>query len=120
MIQDFCATLQIARRSIDDREIFDRCLYPIINEGAKILQEGIALRASDIDVALQFGYGWPVYRGGPMFEADRLGLPEVLRRLRELEAEHGDRFKPASLIESLAESGQGFRDVRPATRQSAA
>ena len=120
VIQDFCATLQIARRSIDDREIFDRCLYPIINEGAKILQEGIALRASDIDVALQFGYGWPVYRGGPMFEADRLGLPEVLRRLRELEAEHGDRFKPASLIESLAESGQGFRDVRPATRQSAA
>jgi 3-hydroxyacyl-CoA dehydrogenase len=109
VIREFSAKHRIARRPVSDEEILERCLYPIINEGAKVLEEGIALRSSDIDVALQFGYGWPAYRGGPMFEADRIGLPKVLERLKALEVRHGERYRPAALIERLVAEGKLLR-----------
>jgi 3-hydroxyacyl-CoA dehydrogenase len=109
IIRDFSTKRGIARRPISDEEIFERCLYPVINEGAKVLAEGIALRSSDIDVALQFGYGWPAYRGGPMFEADRIGLPKVLERLKALELRYGERFRPSALIERLVAERQTLR-----------
>ena len=78
IIRDFAASKGIAQRRIDDQEILERCLYPMINVGAKILEEGKAQRASDIDIVWIYGYGWPVYRGGPMFYADTVGLKTVL------------------------------------------
>ncbi|MET0987378.1 MAG: 3-hydroxyacyl-CoA dehydrogenase NAD-binding domain-containing protein [Steroidobacteraceae bacterium] len=92
----------------DPAELLARLLYPVINEGARILEEGIALRASDIDIALQLGYGWPVYTGGPMFWANTVGLPKIVAKLRELEAKHGDAFKPAQLLVKLASEGGKF------------
>ncbi len=96
------------RRSISDDEILERLVYPMINEGAKILGEGIAQRASDIDVVWINGYGWPVYRGGPMFFADTIGVDTVLARLREFQERFGDDFKPAKNLEEVAASGKGF------------
>jgi 3-hydroxyacyl-CoA dehydrogenase len=83
-------------------------LYPVVNEGAKLLDEGIALRASDIDVAAILGYNWPVYTGGPMFWADTVGLPRIVAKLKELEAVYGDLFKPTALLEKLAGEGKSF------------
>jgi 3-hydroxyacyl-CoA dehydrogenase len=101
----------IQRRTISDQEILERLLYPMLNEGAKILEEGIAVRPSDIDVIWVYGYGWPVYRGGPMFWADQIGLRAVRDRLREYGRRTGDGFwKPAPLLERLAEQGKGFLD----------
>ena len=90
------------------REILERCIYPMINEGAKILEEGKAQRASDIDIVWINGYGWPVYRGGPMFYADTVGLKAVLAKLKEFQAKFGDDFKPAALLEKLAAEGGAF------------
>ncbi|SEP07805.1 3-hydroxyacyl-CoA dehydrogenase [Methylobacterium sp. ap11] len=101
----------VARRNANDQEILERTLYPMINEGAKILEEGKAIRASDIDIVWINGYGWPVYRGGPMFWADTIGLPKVLERLRAYEAEYGEDFKPSALLERLAAEGKGFKDL---------
>ena len=101
----------IERRQISDEEILDRCLLPMINEGAKILEEGKAIRASDVDVIWVYGYGWPVYQGGPMFYADLIGLDRVLARLKEFQAQHGDVWKPADLIVKLAAEGKGFGDL---------
>ncbi|MFE1600607.1 3-hydroxyacyl-CoA dehydrogenase NAD-binding domain-containing protein [Methylobacterium sp. ID0610] len=101
----------VARKPASDQEILERCLYPMVNEGAKILDEGKAIRASDIDIVWINGYGWPVYRGGPMFWADGIGLPQVLERLRAYEAEYGDAFKPSPLLERLAAEGKGFKDL---------
>ena len=95
-------------RSSED--ILARLLYPVVNEGAKILEEGIALRASDIDMAAILGYNWPVYTGGPMFWADEIGLATVVARLKALEQSHGEAFKPAALLEKLASEGKGFTD----------
>ncbi|MET0660492.1 MAG: 3-hydroxyacyl-CoA dehydrogenase NAD-binding domain-containing protein [Steroidobacteraceae bacterium] len=92
----------------DSAELLARLLYPVVNEGAKILEEGIALRASDIDIALQLGYGWPVYTGGPMFWANTVGSSKIVAKLRELEAKHGDAFKPAQLLVKLASEGGSF------------
>jgi 3-hydroxyacyl-CoA dehydrogenase len=89
-------------------DIVARVLYPVVNEGAKLLEAGIALRASDIDVACILGYGWPVYTGGPMFWADTLGLPRIVAGLEEFEAQHGARFKPAALLKQLAGEGGKF------------
>lgn len=100
----------IPQRVIADEEIFDRLLLPMINEGARILEEGKAARASDIDVIWINGYGWPAYRGGPMFHAERLGLSKVVERLRALEARHGPRFEPAALLERLAADGGSLLD----------
>ena len=89
-------------------DILARLLYPVVNEGAKLLEEGIALRASDIDVAAILGYNWPVYTGGPMFWADTVGLPKIVAKLRELEARHGEAFQPAALLVKKAEEGASF------------
>jgi 3-hydroxyacyl-CoA dehydrogenase len=89
-------------------DIVARVLYPAVNEGAKLLEAGIALRASDIDVACILGYGWPVYTGGPMFWADTLGLPKIVAGLEGSEAQHGARFKPAALLEQFAREGRKF------------
>ena len=101
----------VKRRDATDQEILERTLYPMINEGAKILEEGKAIRASDIDIVWINGYGWPVYRGGPMFWADTIGLPKVLERLRAYEAEYGEDFKPSALLERLAAESKGFKDL---------
>jgi 3-hydroxyacyl-CoA dehydrogenase len=93
---------------VSDAEILERSLFLEVNEGAKVLEEGIALRASDIDVALINGYGWPKHRGGPMFYADQLGLTEVVVRLKAFEAKYGPRYRPAALLERLAAEGRTF------------
>ena len=108
IIRNFAASKGVAQRKIGDAEILERCTYPMINEGAKILAEGKAQRASDIDVVWIYGYGWPVYRGGPMFYADTVGLTTVLDKLREFEVKFGDDFKPAPLLEKLAAEGGAF------------
>ncbi|MCZ6749246.1 MAG: 3-hydroxyacyl-CoA dehydrogenase NAD-binding domain-containing protein, partial [SAR324 cluster bacterium] len=104
--------LGIARREISAEEIVARTIYPMINEGAKILQEGLAIRGSDIDVIWVYGYGWPRYRGGPMFYADTVGLDNVLQGLKRMEADHGAQFAPAPLLEKLAREGGQFQTYR--------
>ena len=108
IIRDFAKSKGIEQRKIGDAEILERCIYPMINEGAKILEEGKAQRASDIDIVWINGYGWPVYRGGPMFYADTVGLKTVLAKLKEFQAKFGDDFKPAALLEKLAAEGGTF------------
>jgi 3-hydroxyacyl-CoA dehydrogenase len=112
IILDLAAKKGINRRQISDEEILQRCIYPMINEGAKILEEGKAIRASDIDIVWINGYGWPVYRGGPMFYGDTVGLAEVLRVMKEFEGRHGADFKPSALLEKLAAEGKGFKDLK--------
>jgi len=111
VILDFAAKRQIPRRRIDDQEILERCLYPMVNEGAKILEEGKAIRASDIDIVWINGYGWPVYRGGPMFWGELEGLAKILDRMRQFQADLGDDFKPSALLERLVAEGKGFKDI---------
>ena len=108
IIRDFAKSKGIEQRKISDAEILERCIYPMINEGAKILEEGKAQRASDIDIVWINGYGWPVYRGGPMFYADTVGLKTVLAKLKEFQGKFGDDFKPAALLEKLAAEGGTF------------
>jgi 3-hydroxyacyl-CoA dehydrogenase len=108
IIKDFVAKSGVNARAISDEEILERCLYPMVNEGAKILEEGMAIRASDIDVIWQYGYGWPVYRGGPMFWGDQVGLEKVLAKMREFQATMGDLYKPAALLEKLVAEGKTF------------
>ncbi len=108
LIREFAASKGVAQRKIDDEEILERCTYPMINEGAKILEEGKAQRASDIDIVWIYGYGWPVYRGGPMFYAGTIGPKTVLDKLREFEKKHGDEFKPAALLEKIVAEGKTF------------
>ncbi|WP_100644676.1 3-hydroxyacyl-CoA dehydrogenase NAD-binding domain-containing protein [Alteromonas facilis] len=104
--------LGIERREISEQEILERCIYPLINEGALILEEGIAAKASDIDVIYVYGYGFPVYRGGPMKYADEIGLDNVLAAMKKYEDTLGDYgkawFKPAPLLEKLAAQGKTF------------
>ncbi len=109
IIVDVSTRLGITRRPIADDEILARLLYPMVNEGAKILEEKIAIRASDIDVIWVYGYGWPVYRGGPMFWADQLGLKTLRDRMLEFKRATGDDFwAPAPLLERLVAEGKGF------------
>jgi 3-hydroxyacyl-CoA dehydrogenase len=100
----------IERRQISDEEIVQRCMYPLVNEGAKILEEGIAIRASDIDIVYLFGYGFPVYRGGPMFWAEQIGLDKVLATIRGFHKIHGKFWEPAKLLVERAEAGKGWND----------
>ncbi|MBM3522637.1 MAG: 3-hydroxyacyl-CoA dehydrogenase [Alphaproteobacteria bacterium] len=109
-IRALAARKGVAQRTIDDTEILERCVHPMINEGARILEEGKALRASDIDVVWINGYGWPAHRGGPMFHADEIGLGVVLERLRHYQSRIGHGFEPAPLLERLAAEGHGFSD----------
>jgi 3-hydroxyacyl-CoA dehydrogenase len=99
----------IARRQVSDREIVERCIYALVNEGAKILDEGIALRASDIDMVYLTGYGFPLYRGGPMFYADTVGLKNVVAAMaNHAEGRNGQYWKPAALLAKLAAEGKTF------------
>jgi 3-hydroxyacyl-CoA dehydrogenase len=104
--------LGITQRDISDQEIIERIIYPLINEGALILEEGIAAKASDIDVIYVYGYGFPVYRGGPMKYADEIGLDKILASMQRYQSELGDYgkmwFEPAPLLKSLAEKGAKF------------
>ena len=100
---------RIARRAISKEEILDRCMMALINVGAKLLEEGIALRAVDIDIVYLNGYGFPAWRGGPMFYADTVGIDKVLARIQEFEQQHGpDLWSPAPLIRRLAAEGGTF------------
>ena len=109
LITEFAKSSGIANRgprSAD--EIIARLLYPVVNEGAKVLEEGIAIRASDIDVACILGYNWPRYTGGPMFWADSVGLPKIVTALEALEQEHGEAYSPSLLLKEKAASGGSF------------
>ncbi len=103
--------LGIERRTIGEDEILERCLYPLINEGAKILDEGLAQRALDIDIIWIYGYGFPRYRGGPMFHADAIGLDKVHETMVRLHAAHGEELAPAPLLARLAGEGKSFADL---------
>jgi 3-hydroxyacyl-CoA dehydrogenase len=107
MIVQHSADLGITRRKISDEEIVERLVYSLVNEGALILEEGIALRASDIDMVYLTGYGFPLYRGGPMFYADTVGLPNVLAAINKYAKGHqGQAWKPAPLLLKLAGEGK--------------
>lgn len=109
MIVRHSQDIGLARRAIDDAEIVERLVYALVNEGAKILDEGIALRASDIDMVYLTGYGFPLHRGGPMFYADAVGLENVLAAIRNFaQGRHGEAWAPAPLLERLAAEGKGF------------
>jgi 3-hydroxyacyl-CoA dehydrogenase len=110
IIDAYRAEHGITPRTIDDSEIVERCMYALVNEGARILSEGIAARASDIDIVYLNGYGFPQHRGGPMLYADTVGLPNVVRALRRFAAEPGadPSWQPAPLLVELAEAGKTF------------
>jgi 3-hydroxyacyl-CoA dehydrogenase len=107
IIADFAATRGYRPRAVDEPEILERLLYPMINEGAKILEEGIAQRASDIDVVWINGYGWPAFTGGPMFWADAVGLPTIVARLKAHVAKFGSDFALSPLL--LRKAAEGGR-----------
>ena len=111
VIEATAAELGIERRAIDDDEIIARCMYPLVNEGARILEEGFAARSSDIDTIWINGYGFPPYRGGPMFYADQIGLDAVLSAIESFHAAHGPDWEPAPLLARLAGEGKGFGDL---------
>ncbi|MCZ6591384.1 MAG: 3-hydroxyacyl-CoA dehydrogenase NAD-binding domain-containing protein [Alphaproteobacteria bacterium] len=102
--------MDLNRRPIGDEEILQRCLYSMINEGAKILEEGLAIRASDIDVIWLNGYGFPRHRGGPMFYGDTVGLRAVCDTLDRCHREWGDKWQPAALLRQLANAGSSFAE----------
>jgi len=98
----------IARRAVSDDEIIARITTALANEGARVLAEGYATRAGDIDVIYCYGFGFPRYRGGPMFYAETVGLPTVLARVNEYRARFGDYWEPAPLLQQLVAEGRGF------------
>jgi 3-hydroxyacyl-CoA dehydrogenase len=100
----------IKQREISREEIVDRLIYALVNEGARILEEGYALRAVDVDVIYLNGYGFPAHRGGPMWYADTVGLKKVYERISEFHRQHGELWEPAPLLKRLAEEGKGFAD----------
>ena len=109
MIVRYSAEVGVTRRHIGDREIVERLVYALVNEGAKILEERIAQRASDIDLVYLNGYGFPLLRGGPMFYADTVGLTEVVSAIRRYATGlHPGPWKPAPLLEKLAADGSSF------------
>ena len=112
IIKDFAAKSGNAQRKIPEQEILERCVYPMINEGAKILEEKIAIRPSDIDIVWVNGYGWPVYRGGPMFYGDTVGLQTVVEKLKEYGPKLGKDFRISPLLEKLAAEGKRFQDLK--------
>jgi 3-hydroxyacyl-CoA dehydrogenase len=110
LIETMASEAGIARGEISDSEIVERLVFALVNEGARLLEEGFALRASDIDVVYLNGYGFPAWRGGPMFYAGLVGLDKVLARIQDFEREHGPRWTPAPLLVRLAADGRSFRD----------
>lgn len=115
IVEAASADAGITRRAIPDREIEDRLFLLMINEGAKLLEQGIAKRASDIDIAWQTGFGWPSWKGGPMYHALQLGIDEVHRRLAELFAIQGEPFQPSSFLKELAAADAVFASHSPGT-----
>ncbi len=101
----------IVRREISDQEIIDRCILALVNEGAQILAEGVAQRSGDMDIVYINGYGFPIWRGGPMFYANKLGLDKVIKKLNEFSAMDHNFWKPAPLLEKLAAEGQFFGEA---------
>jgi len=110
LVRKGSADAGIPQRQISAAEIVDRCIYALVNEGARILEEGYALRAVDIDIIYLNGYGFPAYRGGPMWHADTVGLPKVYHRICEFHQQHGELWAPAPLLKRLAEEGKRFAD----------
>jgi 3-hydroxyacyl-CoA dehydrogenase len=110
LVRKWAAEAGIAQRQISAEEIVDRCLYALVNEGARILEEGYALRSVDIDIIYLNGYGFPAYRGGPMWYADTVGLKKVYDRICEFRREHGELWTPAPLLKQLAEQGKTFAE----------
>jgi 3-hydroxyacyl-CoA dehydrogenase len=110
LVRNWSAEAGILQRQISAEEIVDRCIYALVNEGARILEEGFALRAADIDIIYLNGYGFPAYRGGPMWHADTVGLPKVYQRICEFHHQHGELWAPAPLLRRLAESGMTFAE----------
>lgn len=109
LIRSLSRSSGIPQRTFTDAEIVERAFYGLINEGAKALEEGYALRASDIDVIYTNGYGFPAWRGGPMFYADSVGLKKIVERIRDFERELGVRWKLSPLLQKLADAGKTFR-----------
>jgi 3-hydroxyacyl-CoA dehydrogenase len=110
LIEQVAAEQGVKRRAITEEEIIERTQYALINEGAKILEEGIALRAVDIDIIYINGYGYPAWRGGPMWYGDTVGLKKVYERVNQFHEEHGELWEPAPLLKRLAEEGKTFAD----------
>jgi 3-hydroxyacyl-CoA dehydrogenase len=110
LIADWVTKAGIPQRQISAEEIVDRCLYALVNEGARILEEGFALRAVDIDIIYLNGYGFPAYRGGPMWYADKVGLKRVYERICDFHEQHGETWRPAPLLKQLAEQGKTFAE----------
>jgi 3-hydroxyacyl-CoA dehydrogenase len=108
LVRHWAAEAGIEQREITPAEIVDRCIFALVNEGARILEEGIALRAVDIDIIYLNGYGFPAYRGGPMWYADIVGLKKVYERICEFRERHGELWEPAPLLQELAETGGTF------------
>jgi 3-hydroxyacyl-CoA dehydrogenase len=102
----------IPQRQIPVEEIIEREIYSLVNEGALILEEGYALRAGDIDTIYVNGYGFPAFRGGPMWYADSVGLKKVYEEIRDLHRKHGMLWEPAPLLKELAESGKTFAEFQ--------
>ena len=111
LIETTARAAGIERCEISSEEIVERCVYALVNEGARVLEDGIALRAVDIDITYIYGYGFPAWRGGPMFYADTVGLPKVLARIEEFKKKHGkDLWEPAALLRQLVADGKTFKD----------
>jgi 3-hydroxyacyl-CoA dehydrogenase len=118
LVRKWTREADIPQRQISDKEIVERCIYALVNEGARILEERYALRAVDIDIIYLNGYGFPAYRGGPMWYADAVGLTKVYDRIREFQRQHGELWEPAPLLKQLAEQGKTFAEFN--TQQGAA
>ena len=113
LVEEVSSELSIDRRTIDDDEVLKRCLYPLINEGARLLEQGIAIRPCDIDIVYINGYGFPEVTGGPMFWADQQGLDTILEDIKRFGEEYGgDVWKPAPLLEKLVSEGKGFASLQ--------
>jgi 3-hydroxyacyl-CoA dehydrogenase len=108
LVRQWAAGANIAQREISSEEIVERCIYALVNEGARILEQGYALRAVDIDIIYLNGYGFPAYRGGPMWYADTVGLKKVYQRICEFQKQHGELWTPAPLLQRLAEQNKTF------------
>jgi 3-hydroxyacyl-CoA dehydrogenase len=119
LVRKWAVEAKIPQRQISREEIVDRCLYALVNEGARILEDGYALRAGDIDIIYINGYGFPAHRGGPMWYADTVGLKNVYSRVLEFHKQHGELWEPAPLLKQLAEQGTTFADYSKGQRASA-
>ena len=114
LIKKLSGELDMQRSSIPPEEIVERLVFPMVNEGARILGEGIASRASDIDVIWATGYGWPAWRGGPMYYAEQIGLSHVVSRLEGFKSSTGEEsLEPSPVLRELASSGRKFTQAYP-------